>query len=149
MAETKETAPVAPIAPEYLFALTHNRAPVAKPAEEEKGVLSLETAVPNVIKKASFHDGLYPGLIRVGVCKGLHESCKAIDRGTALMCFLAKNCDEPNYPTLVSALCKMRGVKLIHVPDNKVLGQWAGLCKFDKTGEARKIVRTSVVVITV
>ena len=25
--------------------------------EEEKGVVSLETSVPNVIKKASFHDG--------------------------------------------------------------------------------------------
>ena len=43
----------------------------------------------------------------------------------------------------------MRGVKLIKCKDNKELGKWAGLCKIDKKGEARKVVRTSVVVITV
>ena len=64
------------------------------------------------------------------------------------MCFLAKNCDEPNYNSLVEALCAMRNVKLIKVPDNKQLGIWAGLCKLDKKAEARKIVRTSAVVIT-
>ncbi len=64
------------------------------------------------------------------------------------MCILAENCDEPNYSSLVSALCNMRGIKLVKVPDNKVLGKWAGLCKVDKKGEARKVVRTSVVVIT-
>eukprot|EP00830_Metopus_es_P001287 TRINITY_DN11114_c0_g1_i1.p1 TRINITY_DN11114_c0_g1~~TRINITY_DN11114_c0_g1_i1.p1 ORF type:complete len:172 (-),score=44.60 TRINITY_DN11114_c0_g1_i1:63-578(-) len=110
-----------------------------QPAEEEKGVITLEKAVPVVIKKASYHEG---------VCRGLHESCKAIDRGVALMCFLAKNCDEPNYPNLITALCNMRNVKLIPVEDQKELGKWAGLCKMDKKGEARKCVRTSVVVIT-
>ena len=65
------------------------------------------------------------------------------------MCILAENCDEPNYINLINALCNMRGVKLIKVKDNKELGKWAGLCKVDKKGEARKIVRTSVVVITV
>lgn len=43
----------------------------------------------------------------------------------------------------------MRGIKLIKCKDNKELGKWAGLCKIDKKGEARKVVRTSVVVITV
>ena len=84
----------------------------------------------------------------VGVKRGLHECCKAIDRGIALMCIVAENCDEPNYITLVSALCTMRGVKVVKVPDNKTLGKWSGLCKVDKKGEARKVVRTSVVVIT-
>ena len=64
------------------------------------------------------------------------------------MCILAKNCDEPNYISLVTALCSMRNVKLIQVPDNKTLGVWAGLCKMDKKAEPRKIVRTSAVVIT-
>ena len=84
----------------------------------------------------------------LGVRKGLHESCKAIDRGVALMCFLAANCDEANYIKLVKALCALRNVKLIEVPDNKALGVWAGLCKFDAKAKARKVVRTSVVVIT-
>ena len=65
------------------------------------------------------------------------------------MCFLSENCDEPNYKALVTALCNMKGVRLVSVPDNKELGKWAGLCKVDKKGEARKIVRTSIVVITV
>ena len=84
----------------------------------------------------------------LGVRKGLHESCKAIDRGVALMCFLASNCDEATYIKLVKALCALRSVKLIEVPDNKALGAWVGLCKLDAKAKARKIVRTSVVVIT-
>eukprot|EP00826_Nyctotherus_ovalis_P003349 TRINITY_DN1067_c0_g1_i19.p1 TRINITY_DN1067_c0_g1~~TRINITY_DN1067_c0_g1_i19.p1 ORF type:complete len:145 (+),score=60.15 TRINITY_DN1067_c0_g1_i19:65-499(+) len=107
--------------------------------EEEKSAPCLENSVPNVIKKASFNDG---------VKRGLHECCKAIDRGVGLMCFLASNCDEPNYLSLVKALCAMRSVKLIEVPDNKTLGAWAGLCKLDAKATARKVVRTSVVVIT-
>eukprot|EP00831_Metopus_contortus_P079421 TRINITY_DN789_c0_g1_i4.p1 TRINITY_DN789_c0_g1~~TRINITY_DN789_c0_g1_i4.p1 ORF type:complete len:120 (-),score=20.99 TRINITY_DN789_c0_g1_i4:144-503(-) len=64
------------------------------------------------------------------------------------MCFMAENCDEPNYKTLVTALCKMRKVPLIAVPEKEELGKWAGLCKVDKKGESRRIVKTSVVVIT-
>ena len=73
---------------------------------------------------------------------------KAIDPGIVQMYFLAKNYDEPNYISLVGALCAMRNVKLVKVPDNKKLGEWAGLCKMDKKAEARKIVRTSIVAVT-
>eukprot|EP00826_Nyctotherus_ovalis_P001653 TRINITY_DN10280_c0_g2_i4.p1 TRINITY_DN10280_c0_g2~~TRINITY_DN10280_c0_g2_i4.p1 ORF type:complete len:176 (+),score=61.90 TRINITY_DN10280_c0_g2_i4:29-529(+) len=113
--------------------------PQESKVEEEKTEPCLENSVPNVIKKASFHDG---------VRRGLHECCKAIDRGVAQMCFLAKNCDEPNYLSLVKALCAMRSVRLVMVPDNKELGAWAGLCKLDNKATPRKVVRTSVVVIT-
>ena len=33
------------------------------------------------------------------------------------------------------------------VPDNKVLGEYAGLCKLDKEGKPRKIVACSCVVV--
>ncbi len=37
----------------------------------------------------------------------------------------------------------------IKVDDNKKLGEWSGLCKIDKEGKARKVVRCSCVVVTV
>ena len=37
----------------------------------------------------------------------------------------------------------------IQVDDNKKLGEWAGLCKIDKEGKARKIVGCSCVVVKV
>lgn len=35
------------------------------------------------------------------------------------------------------------------VDDNKKLGEWAGLCKIDKEGKARKVVGCSCVVVKV
>lgn len=35
----------------------------------------------------------------------------------------------------------------MQVDDNKKLGEWAGLCKIDKEGEARKVVGCSCVVV--
>jgi len=35
------------------------------------------------------------------------------------------------------------------VEDNKKLGEWAGLCKIDKDGKARKVVGCSCVVVKV
>ena len=37
----------------------------------------------------------------------------------------------------------------IQVEDNKKLGEWAGLCKIDKEGKARKVVGCSVCVVKV
>lgn len=69
------------------------------------------------------------------------------DRREALLCVLAGNCDEPSYVKLVEALCAEHSIDLIKVDDNKKLGEWAGLCKIDKEGKARKVVGCSCVVV--
>jgi len=100
--------------------------------------LDLNTALQEVLKTSLTHDGLV---------KGLHQAAKALDKREALLCVLAQNCDEPAYVKLVEALCAEHSIDLILVDDNKKLGEWAGLCKIDKEGKARKVVGCSCVVI--
>ena len=55
---------------------------------------------------------------------------------------LLKNLLPPlRYVKLVEALCAEHQINLIKVDDNKKLGEWAGLCKIDREGKARKVVR--------
>merc|ERR1719495_524221 len=77
----------------------------------------------------------------------LHEAAKALDKRQAHLCVLANNCDEPTYTKLVEALCAEHSISLLKVDDNKKLGEWAGLCKIDKEGKARKVVACSCVVV--
>merc|ERR1711974_593214 len=78
-------------------------------------------------------------LIHDGLARGLRETTKALDKRQAIACILAENCDEENYKKLIKALCMEHGISLITVDDGQKLGEWAGLCKIDKEGEARKI----------
>ncbi|CAF1276435.1 unnamed protein product [Rotaria sp. Silwood1] len=91
-----------------------------------------------VLKSAARNDGL---------ARGLRESVKALDRREAHLCVLASNCDEQNYVKLIEALCAEHNINLLRVDDNKKLGEWAGLCKLDKDGKARKVVRCSCCVV--
>ena len=108
----------------------------AAPAE---GPMDINTAIQVVLKKALAHDGL---------SRGLHEASRAIERGQAQLCVLADDCNQPDYKKLIEALCAEQGVNLIAVPEYKQLGQWAGLCKIDEEGEARKVVGCSCAVVT-
>merc|ERR1712146_105881 len=92
-----------------------------------------------VLKNALIHDGL---------ARGLHECAKALDQEKAQLCVLSASCNEPAYTKLVEALCAEHGVSLMKVSDGKQLGEWAGLAKVDKEGNARKIVGCSCVVVT-
>ena len=117
------------------------------PAEEEPATeaapaeppMSVEDALPKVLKNALCHDGLR---------RGLHEACKALDKGEAKLCVLSQGCNEPAYTKLIEALCAEHGVDLMKVSDGKQLGEWVGLAKVDKEGTARKVVGCSSVVVT-
>ncbi|XP_014204507.1 40S ribosomal protein S12 [Copidosoma floridanum] len=102
------------------------------------GQMDVNSALQEVLKNALIHDG---------VVRGLHESAKVLDKRQALLCVLAENCDEPMYKKLVQALCNEHQIPLIKVDNNKKLGEWAGLCKIDNAGKARKVVGCSCVVI--
>merc|ERR1719478_1263551 len=92
-----------------------------------------------VLKNALVHDGL---------CRGLHECAKALDKQKAQLCVLSASCNEPAYTKLVEALCAEHGVNLMKVSDGKQLGEWVGLAKVDKEGTARKVVGCSCAVVT-
>ncbi|KAK2721942.1 small ribosomal subunit protein eS12-like [Artemia franciscana] len=102
------------------------------------GPMDLNSALQEVLKHALINDGL---------TRGLHEAAKALDKRQALLCVIADSCDEPLYKKLVTALCTEHEIPLIKVDSNKKLGEWAGLCKIDKEGKARKVVGCSCVVV--
>jgi len=110
------------------------------PAVAESGASQMDiySALQEVLKTALIHNGL---------ARGLHESAKALDKRQAVLCVLATNCDEPGYAKLIEALCKEHRIDLMKVDDSKKLGEWAGLCKIDKEGQARKIVGCTCVVV--
>ncbi|KAJ1675581.1 40S ribosomal protein S12 [Spiromyces aspiralis] len=109
---------------------------VAAPAV--KGTMTQEEALEQVLKKALVDDGLV---------RGAREAIKALDRNEAKLCVLNRACEENGIIALAEALCAANGVPLVKVSDGKQLGEWAGLCKIDRDGNARKVVSASVVVV--
>merc|ERR1719190_58368 len=109
--------------------------PSAAPAS---GPMDINTAIQEVLKQALITDGL---------ARGVREAAKALDKRQALLCILAENCDEPMYKKLVTALCMEHNIPLIKVDSNMKLGEWAGLCKIDQDGAARKVVKCSCAVV--
>lgn len=106
----------------------------APPAE-----ISVKDALKAVLLKARIHDGLK---------RGLHECAKVLDKGVARLCVLATNCDVDAYKKLVKALCESKNIPIIEVETHALLGEWCGLCKLDKEGNARKVAKCSVAVVT-
>jgi len=102
------------------------------------GVMDINTALQEVLKKSLIADGLV---------HGIHQAAKALDKRQAVLCILAESCDEPQYKKLVTALCNEHQIPLLHVDSHKKLGEWSGLCKIDKEGKPRKICGCSCVVI--
>ncbi|KAL7575379.1 hypothetical protein ACA910_007291 [Epithemia clementina (nom. ined.)] len=114
-------------------------APAAAAAETEEVEMSVLEALKEVLQKAMIHGGLK---------KGLHECAKALDRRSARLCCLSKNCENDEYKKLIKALCAEGEVHVIMVEDGKELGSWCGLTKLDSDGNVKKAVRTSCAVVT-
>ena len=100
--------------------------------------MDILTALKEVLRKSLVHDGL---------ARGLRESVKTLDRRQAHLCVLSSACDEPAYTRLIEALCSEHNINLIKVPDSNQLGEWVGLCQYDKDANPRKVVRCSCVVV--
>merc|ERR1711972_635308 len=107
-------------------------------AAAASGPMDINTAIQEVLKQALIADGL---------ARGVREASKALDKRQAHLCILAENCDEPMYKKLITALCMEHGIPLIKVDSNMKLGEWAGLCKIDQEGKARKVVKWSAAVV--
>ena len=80
--------------------------------------MDVNQAVQQVLKKALAHDG---------VARGLNETARALEKGSAQLAILADDCNQPDYKKLVEALCAENGTPLLSVPEAKQLGQWAGV----------------------
>ncbi|KAI5589587.1 hypothetical protein POPTR_005G206300v4 [Populus trichocarpa] len=120
-------------------AVPQNETPAVADAPAPLGEpMDLMTALQLVLRKSLAHGGL---------SRGLHEGAKMIEKHTAQLCVLAEDCNQPDYVKLVKALCADHKVNLLSVPSAKTLGEWAGLCKIDSEGKARKVVGCSCVVV--
>ncbi|XP_010459128.1 PREDICTED: 40S ribosomal protein S12-1 [Camelina sativa] len=111
--------------------------PVAEPAAIPED-MDVNTALELTLRKARAHGG---------VVRGLHECAKLIEKRVAQLCVLAEDCNQPDYVKLVKALCADHNINLLTVPSAKTLGEWAGLCKIDSEGNARKVVGCSCLVV--
>ena len=105
---------------------------------EQEIELTLPDAISEVLKNS---------LYRRGLSRGLRESVKALDRRKARLVVLASDCDKPEYKKLIQCLCNEFNVHILEVPTKEALGKMVGLCKYDKKGEPRKVVKTSCVVV--
>jgi len=102
----------------------------------------IELTLPVAIQEV-----LTNSLHKRGLARGLRESVKALDRRQAKLVVLASDCDRPEYVKLIEALCSEFNVHIVKVPTKEELGKMAGLFKYDKDKVARKIVKTSSVVV--
>lgn len=145
MAEGAEAAAAAPA-----MEVEAGAAAAAAPAVVVEEVLTEDEAVKRVIRAAMVVDGLRRGLHECA--KALAKAGKAADGsrnvGGGRLCLLAADCDEPAYVKLVKALCAEKEVPIREIPTAAGLGEMVGLCKLDKDGKPRKVVNTSVAVIT-
>ena len=85
------------------------------------------------------------------LAKGLHEVCKALENKDekikAKYVILAKNCNEANYVKLVKGLAARNKVPLIEIEEGETLGEYLGICKYDKNKNVTKKRKCSCVAI--
>ena len=112
---------------------------VPRPDDADVDPEDAESALRIVLRKA----------IEVnGVVRGLSETARTLDKGAAHLCVLADDCSEPAYKNLIIALAREHNIDLIRIPERKVLGELAGLVKYDKDKNVKKVIATSSIAIT-
>lgn len=73
------------------------------------------------------------------LAKGIHEVCKTLEsKDKPKFVVLAKNCNDESYKKVVTALAKQNKIPLLSVDEGEVLGEWLGICKYDKQKNVRK-----------
>ncbi|KAE9549688.1 hypothetical protein FO519_007095 [Halicephalobus sp. NKZ332] len=102
---------------------------------------------PSIDVQLALKRALRSAAVVDGVSRGLHQCVKDLDKRTAHFCVFATSCDEPAYEKLVRALCKNHGIPLFEVDSKLELGEWVGQCKYDKEGQARRIVGCTCAVV--
>merc|ERR1712115_311530 len=112
-------------------------APAPAPVSETK--MDTMTAVQEVLKNALYADGL---------ARGLREAVRALDRKAAHFAVICTDTDKPEYQAIVQALCAEHSIPYINIDNAEKLGEWAGLCKIDAEGVAKKIVKCKCVAVT-
>merc|ERR1712133_25949 len=100
------------------------------------GPMDINTAIQEVLKQALIGDGL---------ARGLREAAKALDKRPC--CVSWRTTVTSPCTRSWSQLCQEHGIPLIKVDSNMKLGEWAGLCKIDQDGKARKVVKCSAAVV--
>ena len=108
----------------------------------EMSVVDYDTALKRIIQTCN-SDSL--------LAKGLHEVCKALEtkdeKVKAKFVILAKNCSEANYVKLVKGLAIRNKVPLIEVEEGETIGEYLGICKYDKNKNVTKKRKCSSVAI--
>ncbi|MCL4163942.1 UNVERIFIED_CONTAM: hypothetical protein GTU68_042794 [Idotea baltica] len=68
--------------------------------------MDMDSALHQVLKNAMAVDG---------VCKGIRECAKALEKRTAIICIVAQNCDQKAYIVLAEALCREHNIPCLQV----------------------------------
>merc|ERR1712094_66715 len=94
---------------------------VEAPAPSEP--MDLMSALQMVLKKALAHNQL---------ARGLHEGCKAIERGDCQLVILAKDCNQNDYKKLVEALAREHNVPSSRSPRTPSSGSGAASARLTR-----------------
>jgi len=85
------------------------------------------------------------------LAKGIHEVCKAIEnkdeKVKAKYVIVAKNCNEAAYLKVVRGLAAQNKIPVVEVEEGEILGEWLGICKYDKNKNVTKKRKCSSVAI--
>ena len=77
------------------------------------------------------------------VAKGFNCTVKSIIKRKAKLVFLADNCDNKDYKSLITGLCKKYSIPLHNVSDKSILGNSVGIASIRHDLSVRKQVNCS------